>query len=171
MQSRAKPNPGVWYNWEVLGENSIGKVIGDLMRSAGYEGFFSGHPLRRTDMSRLFQVGVQRKIVKEGTGHTSDAVDSYQITSDHQRSCVSKILQSNPRSEVPKCETITSEVRGNAIDFVSTPQSKITTDVPKEQEKCKCQSSGYGGLVEQIISQVNATGKAKIKIEIEIPKD
>ena len=68
------------------------------MKAAGYEGFFSGHSLRRTGTSRLFQAGVQRKIIKECTGHTSDAVDKYQITSDHQRQCVSKISQAKPQA-------------------------------------------------------------------------
>ena len=99
LQIRQKPNPAVWYSRQVMGENSIGKVISKLMSDAGYEGFFSGHSLRRTGGSRLFQAGVQRKLVKECTGHSSDAVDAYQITSDNQRATISNILQAKPNTE------------------------------------------------------------------------
>ena len=35
-------------------------------------------------MTMLFNAGVNRKLVKEFMGHTSDAVDQYQIASDDQ---------------------------------------------------------------------------------------
>ena len=57
LQSRQKVSPCCWYQREVLGENSIGKVIGNLMASAGYDGFFSGHSLRHMGGTRLFQAG------------------------------------------------------------------------------------------------------------------
>ena len=95
LQSRNKPTPAVWYSREVLGENSIGKVIGALMKDAGYEGFFSGHSLCRSGGTRLFQAGVHRKLVKEVTGHTSDAIDKYQVTSDSQHAAISSIMQGN----------------------------------------------------------------------------
>ena len=59
------------------GEGSIGKIMAKLMSDAGYDGFYSGHSLRRTGNTRLFQAGVKRKIVKECTGHRSDAIDKY----------------------------------------------------------------------------------------------
>ena len=98
LQTKQKNSPAVWYAREVMGENSVGKVIGKLMAKAGFEGFFSGHSLRRTGGSRLFQAGVQRKLIKECTGHSSDAVDAYQITSDSQCATISNILQSKPYS-------------------------------------------------------------------------
>ena len=149
LQSRAKPNLGVWYNREVLGENSIG----------------------RTGTSRLFQAGVQRKIVKECSGHTSDAVDNYQITSDHQRQCVSKILQGKPVQLANNSKVTAKEVMGTAIDSVEPISQKITYEQCSDKSECKCKTSGYGGIIEQIMSQVNASGKAKIKIEIEVSKE
>ena len=133
--------------------------------------FFSGHSLRRTGTSRLFQAGVQRKIVKECSGHTSDAVDKYQITSDHQRQCVSKILQSKPMATSNSSNATAKEVRGDAVE-VSDPQVDVQSNksAPKSKE-CNCQSSSYGGWIDQLIAQVNASGKVKIKIEIEVSKD
>ena len=84
------------------------------MASAGYDGFFSGHSLRRTGGSRLFQAGVQRKLVKEVTGHASDAIDKYQVTSDSQRAAMSNILQGN---DSPKLEAKSefAKVSGDAL--------------------------------------------------------
>ena len=79
------PTPNQWHSYQVVGVKVIGKIIPDLRKSAGYKGYFTGHSLRWTWGSRLFQAGVQRKLVKETTGHSSDAMDAYQITSDEQK--------------------------------------------------------------------------------------
>ena len=169
LQLRQKPNAAVWYARQVMSENAIGKVIGKLMADAGYKGFFSGHSLRRTGGSRLFQVGVQQKLVKECTGHSSDAVDAYQITSDNQLATISTILQAKPQQNLNHQGNSMSEVAGTTTD------AKVNT--PPDENKClKCSCKGnvnqqFGGMIEQIIASVNATGKAKIKIEIEFAKD
>ena len=93
LQARNVITPACWYQNQVMGEGSIGKIIGKMMEEAGYVGFYSGHSLRRSGGSCLFQAGVQRKLVKECTGHSSDAVDKYQITSDEQREVLSNILR------------------------------------------------------------------------------
>ena len=59
-------------------------------------------PRRRIGGTRLFQAGIDRKLVKEATGHRSDAVDKYQLTSHAQRKTMSAILQNNPVSNVDK---------------------------------------------------------------------
>ena len=149
--------------------NSVGKVISKLMSDAGYSGFFSGHSLRRTGGSRLFQAGVQRKLVKECTGHSSDAVNTYQITSDDQRATISEIIQSDPKVACKGTSGDVTAVAGTATD--PQIQKSNANKTPNLKEKCSCESQGYGGLIEQLISHVNATGKAKIKIEIEITKE
>ena len=55
--------------------------------------FYSNHSLRRSGTTHLFRAGIDRKLVKEFTGHTSDAVDSYQITSNKQRAMLSNVIQ------------------------------------------------------------------------------
>ena len=172
LQSKQKPNPACWYSREVVGQNTIGKIIGCLMESAGYEGFFSGHSLRRSGGTRLFQAGVQRKLVKEMTGHTSDAIDKYQVTSDSQKNAMSRILQGNPiDSKISNSEIC--KVGGTSVDACNVTNVKEAMSDESANESCKGESKSnqIGGLIEQIISSVNANGKAKIKIEIEISKD
>ena len=48
LQCRNIPTPACWYQNQVMGEGSIGKIISKLMESAGYLGFYSGHSLRRS---------------------------------------------------------------------------------------------------------------------------
>ena len=45
------------------------------MEKANILGFFTNHSLRCNSGTRLFQSGVDRKLIKESTGHCSDAVD------------------------------------------------------------------------------------------------
>ena len=44
---------------------------------------------------------MEKKIVKEYTGHTSDAVDQYQITSADQRKKLSEIIGGESKSNAP----------------------------------------------------------------------
>ena len=48
----------------------------------------------------MFQAGVQRKLVKETTGHWSDAVDNYQIMSSLQRKAMNNIIANKTATEV-----------------------------------------------------------------------
>ena len=64
--------------------------MSELLKHSNLDGYFTNHSLRRTGATRLFNAGVDRKLVKEY--HTSDAVDQYQITSDDQREQISNII-------------------------------------------------------------------------------
>ena len=74
----------------------------------------------------------------------------------------------------PPQPTEFSKVAGTSLDSKSTikeNEAKDSTNVSEKSVVCKSEVSQFGGLIEQIISCVNATGKAKIKIEIEVSKD
>ena len=96
LQSKQKYTPSIWYAGQVVGENSIAKVVKELMKEAKIDVFFTNHSLRRSGCTRLFNAGIDRKLVKEATGHRSDAVDAYQVTSDEQRLTMSKVIASPP---------------------------------------------------------------------------
>ena len=95
LKSLQKPVPKQWYCEQVVGQNTIGKVVQTLMKDANIEGYFTNHSARRTGGTHLFRAGVDRKLVKEATGHSSDAADKYQITSDEQRAMRSRIIAEN----------------------------------------------------------------------------
>ena len=64
-----------------------------MLKDAGLDGFFTNHSLRRTAATRLFRAGESVKLIKEVTGHISDAVEKYQMTSNEQRMRIRSIIQ------------------------------------------------------------------------------
>ena len=179
-----KPTPAQWYGNQVLGEKLIAKILPEMMEEAGYKGFYTGHSLRRSGGSRLFQAGVQRKIVKECTGHTSDAVDKYQITSNNQKQIVSEIVPGQHDIK-PKPQTATTSVAGDATETTissDSKDSKVKVEQPathlikgkyyaKNSEDSLKYKDSVGTIVEQVMKSLAKGTKAKIKIEIEICKE
>ena len=139
------------------------KVVQTMLKDAKLDGFSTNHSLRRSGTTRLFQQVIDCKLIKEFTGHTSDAVDNYQVTSDDQRAKMSSIIQGE------SCESNESQLK--QADLQVTLSSKIE---PKEMscicKKCKVdieETSNVGNIIEKILSACRGS-KATIKIEIEI---
>ena len=158
------PHPKKWYSREVLGAHKVREVVKELLSSANIDGYFTNHSLRSTGGSRLFQAGVDRKLVKEFTGHRSDAVDCYQITSDKQRESMSKILASNINDIPAETASDTSE---------SIAKQSNECDVPSPKCQCSCNktdniSTQIAKIVKETVSKNIKEGTTNIKIEIEI---
>ena len=178
IKALAKPTPTQWNGCQVLGEKSIGKILPDLMEEAGYTGYYTGHSPRRSGTTQLFRAGVQRKLIKETSGHKSDAVDQYQVTSNEQKCSISKILQGRHSVQ----ETFPSSVTPLVANALET---KISLDLEENSKtkiiKCKCTTNNpqtsaevkdsKGSIVKQVMCNLTPGGKAKIRIEIEVSKD
>ena len=167
LQSLRKPTPATWYGYQVIGEKGIGKIIPDLMESAGYKGYFTGHSLRRSGATRLSNRGVPKNIIKECTGHRSDAVDKYMVTSDSQKERCSKIVKSK---SIP---TATVSVPPPDVSEICEPERQVeSTSVTKNVTKCDtCKTNNMSTVVTDLLKSLEGTGKAKIKIEIEFVKN
>ena len=48
-----------------------------MMKSGGVEGNFKNHFMRKSTYTRLFRKGVDHQLIKEQTGHKSEAVMLY----------------------------------------------------------------------------------------------
>ena len=149
--------------------------MSNLLKSANLDGHFTNHSLQRTSATRLFQAGIDRKLIKEFTGHTSDAVDKYQITSNIQRSDMSKVLQQD------KLLTISVENDPpEEFDKIEPPKESLQIsikDVGKDgtmYNYCQCmknkvkigESDQIGSMLRSLIDAKWA-GKATTKIEVE----
>ena len=159
LRSKIKPTPKQWYMDQVVGENSLGKVIATMMSAADIAGYFTNHSARRTGGTRLFRAGVERKLVKECTGHSSDAVDKYQITSDEQRQKMSKILACPPAKPDQK---VSDACKGN--DKVQT----VTINGEECGNSNEIGCGNIGSIIESIVKNSTKTGKTVIKFQIEI---
>ena len=124
------------------------------------------HLYLRAGTTRLFQAGIDRKLITEATGHRSDALDCYVVTSHEQRQHMSNVIANcNDKSKV---ETISVPPENAGVEAQSD-STVIKT--------CSCgglsniTTKNLGALVDNVVSKVEQKGVIKIKIEIEITKE
>ena len=169
LQSLQRITPQQWYSVQVVGQNTIGKVVKNLMKDAGISGFFTNHSARRTGGTRLFRAGVQRKLVKETTGHSSDAVDKYQLTSDEQREKISEIIAGRHTSEV--CEVRQPMRQLKSCEDQDKGLAKVTVSdgsCNDNSQKAKLEAKSVGTMISEIIEKQCVSGNKRISIQIEI---
>ena len=178
LRALDRTNPAQWFGEQVLGRNSIVKVVGKLLKSANLNGYFTNHSLRRTGTTRLFHAGIDRKLVKEFTGHSSDAVDHYQITSDLQRKAMSEVVQCERKVEETKsvvsddeeCAKVELKPMVHELEVGISQKSKGQVGTLSSHCKARCIEVGKTDQITSLIQQIvecRQSGKAKIKVEIE----
>ena len=55
----------------------IGEYLKKIMQEEGIEGHFRNHSLHKSTATRLFEQGVDPQLIKEQTGHKSEAIMRY----------------------------------------------------------------------------------------------
>ena len=100
--SMERPNPAQWYTSQVVGLNTLKKTVGHLLKDAKLDRFFTNHSLRCSTATCLFRAGVDKKLIREITGHRSYALDKYEETSHSQRKHISDVLAGNCTENVTK---------------------------------------------------------------------
>ena len=85
-----------------MGHNTLGKIVSEMMKEAGFEGHYTNHSLRVTSATRLFDAEVDEQLIMTRTGHSStDSVRAYKRTSDKLRQLTSDVLNSGKQSVSP----------------------------------------------------------------------
>ena len=99
VQTDPKWQPGsdYWYTNRPVGKNTLGGYIEDMMKRGGVEGNFKNHSMRKATCTRLFRKGVDPQLIKEQTGHKSEAVMLYKKSNLQQKKEVSAMLSVLPR--------------------------------------------------------------------------
>ena len=130
--------------------------------------------MRQSGTTRLFQAGIDRKLVKEYTGHTSDAIDKYQITSNEQRLELSRIIAGESNTTVTENVTNPSTfTSGNSSNDRNSLEISVKDMTSKEMQCCchksnmKLQETQQVGDMIQCILQGTRHRKASIKIEFD----
>ena len=162
LRSLEKPTPTRWYGEQIVGINTIRESVKNLVKVVNSQGYMTNHSLRRSSTTRLFQNGVDRKLVKEFTGHVSDAVDNYQETSDEQRAHMSKIIQGQASVEKSK---MVEEAQVEVSIKEKTHDKTLCCCCNKQKVEVN-ECSQLGELVKGLIKSRRGN-KATIKIEIE----
>ena len=85
------------YTNKPVGKNTLGGYIKDMMKRGCVEGNFKNHSMRKSTCTRLFREGVGLQLIKEQTGHKSEAVMLYKKSNLQQKKEVSDMLSVLPR--------------------------------------------------------------------------
>ena len=97
-----KPKGKVWYSKIAMGHNTLGKIISELIKEAGFEGHYTNHSLRVTSATQLFNAEVDEQLIMARTSHSStDGVRAYKRTSDKLRQLTSDVLNSGKQNVTP----------------------------------------------------------------------
>ena len=98
----SKPKGKVWYSKVPMGHNTLGKIISEMMKEAGFEGHYTNHSLHVTSATRLFDAEVDEQLIMTRTGHSStDGVRAYKRTSDKLRQLTSDVFNSGKQNVTP----------------------------------------------------------------------
>lgn len=121
-----KPHPNEFIYMKVpIGINTLNKILPDkLCVKAGLPRKTS-HNLRVTCATRLFQESVEERLIRERTGHRSNALFKYEKSSVEQQHQVSKILGPPENRE-------TTGKRSNAEVSENELESLLPTDLEFE---------------------------------------
>ena len=175
LQSLKKPLPYCWYSTTPIGINSLRKVVGEMLRNAGLDGFFTNHSLRRTCATRLFQAGQSDQLVKEITGHISDSVNKYKTTSDEQHMSLSEIIQGDvpvvKLSQAPPLEIVDAPKVATLEEKCALPKLVLSQEScgkgldVSEPETALCTEGAVGDLLK---STMNVVGNRKAKLTIQV---
>ena len=98
------PKSDVWYSVTPLGHNQLSKIVGNLMKDAGFPGHFTNHSLRVSCVTRLYDAQVDEQLIMSRTSHSStDGVRAYKRSSEKLKELTSNILNSRGNDQaVPK---------------------------------------------------------------------
>ena len=162
LRSLEKPTPSRWYGEQPVSINTLRSVVKNMIKDGNLPGFKTNHSLRRSGTTRLFQNGIDRKLIKEFTGHVLDAVDNYAVTSDEQRAEMSKIIHGEKAVEKVLKEpqanvqfSVCEQLKNKSIGCCCSNQKINVTDM------CK-----IGDMIEKLVTARKGE-KATIKIELQ----
>ena len=167
LRSLDKINPAQWYSSRVVRINTLRKTVGSVLKDAKLDGFFTNHSLQRSGTTRLFQAGVDRKIVKEFTLHASDAVDKYQITSDDQRRQISNVISGESVKKSVEKEPSKVSIEPNNNLEISIKDTGNSEGQCSCRKKVKLSESDQIGRIVSNVLEGRKYGKATIKLKIE----
>ena len=166
LRTLEKPTPVQWYGEQVVGLNTIRKVVGNLLKSANLDGFFTNHSLRHSGTSRLFQSGIDKKIIKEYTGHHSNALHAYETNSNEQRKELSNVISGELHvDKKQKSESIDIPKYNFEFSVVENASNKCMGCSCSKREIRVDEAEKIGEMIKQII-EGKARAKATIKLEI-----
>ena len=140
------PGSDYWYTNCPVGKNMLGSYIQSMMSEAGVQGNFRNHSLRKGTVTRLFRKGVDPDLIKETTGHRSDAIMLYKKSDLKLKKQVSNMLSILPREmesirvsqeKMIEKETKLEQVKVPENSTISKPKDQISEETDKKSNPVK----------------------------------
>ena len=103
-----------------MGINTLNNILPSQSKEAGFK-HKTSHCLRVTCASSLFNAGVEGKLIRDRTGHLSNASFKYEKISEVKSAEVSEVL-------APKCSTSNEEMTKDTDGTVEIGNSKSSCD-------------------------------------------
>ena len=95
-----KPNSrDLAFDKSCVGVNTLSKILPNMCKSLGFR-VKTSHSLRVTCATTLFQRGIDEKLIRERTGHRSNALLAYEKSSMKQQQTVSDALGPEKRATI-----------------------------------------------------------------------
>ena len=121
-KTKVSSDEEVWYTKTSVGKNTLRKIVQDMCRFAGIEGYKASHSLRATTCTIGLEKGVLEKLIMERTRHcTVKSLHTYQRVSDVQKEIVSDVLQGSA-----------SDFLGALVESEEPPTKRISECGAKE---------------------------------------
>ncbi len=92
MCPRKSFTPENWYFDSPVGVNTLGNVVKDLCKKAGFDGLHTNHSLRAMSVTRMYNQGIPEKVISEVSGHWSLVIREYEHVSKCQKHQASQAL-------------------------------------------------------------------------------
>ena len=143
----------IQFSKQVVGKNSLAKIIPDMMREAGIDisnRNITGHSGKVTCATRLYQEGFDEQAIKSRTGHRSDAVHVYKRPSFEMEAAVSRCLQPplpSPLANQVPIETATTGL-AEVPETVDSKDNVLEITVPACVDKIVVTKNGKKIMIE-----------------------
>ncbi len=150
-----------------MGVNKLRDTVKGLMLAAGVDGHYTNHSLRVTAATRMFSKGIEEKVIKERTGHKSDAVQAYERTSeDLLKKAEQATLTGESSGSHPEVEASWNDSH-DVIDSVKLegqkPEYKVLKNSALKSHKGYCIMKGEDGQCPKICDVLKVIDSKKDK--------
>ncbi len=139
-----------WYSDKPLGINTINKTVKILMSEISKIGHFTNHSLHVLAATRMYSEGVDKQVLKECTGHKSDAVRAYKKTPE-------SLLKSAEKAAIGDTKP------------VKLTLTLTVTHATQKRHVADEEDSADSMIVSQVLKKVDtsSTHVKKVKFEVE----
>ncbi len=153
-----------WFTDKPVGINVLRTTVKEMMSKARISGKFTNHSLRVSAATRMYQSGIDEQVIKERTGHSSDAVRKYKRTNEGLLKQAFHAASGDKEVNLP---LIPPDACIDEIDLTKEEkQYKAYPDKSSKAHKAKCPMSDSEGNCPKICDVLKKLDQVKTEPKI-----